>query len=144
MPSTCGAFTSTRRLSRLRMLARSIASAASASGDFTVAARLVAASSNTTPTAPKGFMRIAIVVVSLWAIPYVASHRKWRGQFVNLSLAIGKRIEMCTHFVEQRQVQIGQWRGLLKLDVTSAFHAACRAARDQNREILVVMHVGVS
>ena len=41
-------------------------------------------------------------------------------------------------------MQIGQRRGLLKFDVASPLHATGRDARDQNGEILVVMHVGIA
>ena len=40
-------------------------------------------------------------------------------------------------------MKIGQGRWLLKLDVATAFHSARRAARNQNRQVAVVMHIGI-
>ena len=72
------------------------------------------------------------------------SHRKWLKQLIHLAIAVGKRIEMDADFVEQRQVEIGQRRGLGELDVTPAFHSACRAAGDEDRQVRVVMHIGIA
>ena len=49
-----------------------------------------------------------------------------REQLVDLAMAVGERIEADADFVEQRQMQIGQRRRLLVLDVAAAL--ACLPA----------------
>src|SRR4051812_30757956 len=67
-----------------------------------------------------------------------------RKQFINLPLAVGKGIHADTDTLEQRHVQIGERRGLGILDVPSALDAGSSATRDEDREVHVIVNVGVA
>src|SRR5213078_4162061 len=72
------------------------------------------------------------------------SDRKRLEQFVNSAVAVGKRVEVDADFVEERQVEVGERSRLVILDVTPALHPACRAADDKDRQVRVVMDVGIA
>src|SRR4029077_2103214 len=71
-------------------------------------------------------------------------NRKRLKQLIHLSTAVGKRVEVDADFVEQRQVEIGQRCRLGELDVAPAFHSARRATGDKDRQVRMVMYVGIA
>src|SRR4051812_3658804 len=67
-----------------------------------------------------------------------------REQFIDLTLTIGKRVHPHTDALEQRQVEIRQRRGFRVLDVPPACNTGGAAPGDQNREIYVIVDVGIA
>src|SRR4030095_15862775 len=65
-------------------------------------------------------------------------------QLIHFAIAIGERVEMDADLVEQRQVEIGQGGRLGVFDVTPAFQSAGGATGDKDRQVCVVMHVGIA
>src|SRR4051812_28717865 len=55
-----------------------------------------------------------------------------REQFIDLALAVGKRVHADADALEERQVQIGQRRRFRVLNVTPALDPACRTAGDDD------------
>ena len=73
-----------------------------------------------------------------------ASNRQRLKQPIHLAFAVGKRVEVDAGFVEQRQVEIGERGRFGELDVTPASHSAGRATGDQDRQVRMVMDVGIA
>src|ERR1051325_12119549 len=73
-----------------------------------------------------------------------SSDRERSEEFVHFALAGGEGIEMDAGFVEHREIEIreGRWFGVAKM--AAAAHAAGSAARDDDRQIGVIMNVGVA
>ena len=71
-------------------------------------------------------------------------HRQRLKQLIHLAPAVGERVEPDAHLVEQRQVQVGQRRRLGEADVAAASHSARGAAGDEDRQVVVVVQVGVA
>src|SRR5947207_492648 len=134
MPSACGAFTSTCCLRSARTVARSRFSTASAS-------RAPLAMLVTGWTMPKATARAAD---QTWNFMVRGSNGQRLKQLVHLARAVRELIEVDAHFVQQRQVQIRQRGRLAVFDVTPAFHSRCGPASDQDRQVRVVMHVGIA
>src|SRR3954466_4706431 len=72
------------------------------------------------------------------------SNRKRLKKLIHLPLAVSKRFQMNSRFVQKRQVQVRQWGRLRVSDMPSAFHPGCAAASDEDRQICVVMNVGIA
>src|SRR6185437_5160623 len=124
MPSAWEALTSALCLSRAATFARSCFSAASANEVPACAhAEPLASNSTTSPAAIRGFAL---------------------KQLIHLPPAIAKRVEPHAHLVEQRQVQVGQRRWFGEADVPAALHPAGGTAGDKDRQIVVVVPVGVT
>src|SRR4030095_4358859 len=65
-------------------------------------------------------------------------------QFIHFAFAVGKRVEVNPDFVEEGQVKIGQRGGGGVFDVTPTLHAASSATGDEDREVGVVMDIGIA
>src|SRR5205809_4785638 len=79
--------------------------------------------------------------------PFCASlvlKRKRLEQLLDLALAVCESVEMHPCHIEQRQVKIGQRRRFRILDVTPSLDPACSAAGDKDRQVYVVMLVGIA
>src|SRR5579883_214013 len=124
MPSAWEALTSAACLSRAAAFARSFFSAASANG-ATACARAQPPASHSMATNPK-------------------RKRGLLKQFIHLPPAVAKRVETHAHFVEQCKVQVGQRRRFREVNVPAALHLARGPAGDKDRQIVVVVPVGVA
>src|SRR5262249_16638123 len=118
MPSTCGELTSARRCRSARTAVRSIFSIASASGASAVAADSVPADSSNAAAC-----RVERTMVS----PRSAEALQ-RQQLVDLSLAVRELVQPYADLVEQREVQVREWRRLGVLDVPPTLHLSGAAA----------------
>ena len=72
------------------------------------------------------------------------SHAERGKQIGDLAGAVAEAVDVHADFVEEREVQIGERHGLVVADVSIAFHPACRAPGDEDRQVGVIVHVGVS
>src|SRR5437763_13492845 len=73
-----------------------------------------------------------------------ACEANWTEQRVDLASAVGERIETNADSVEQGQVQIRERRRLDVLDVAAAANLPGSAAGDDNRQVYVVVNVGIT
>src|SRR6185503_6011443 len=118
MPSGCAVLTDARCFRSARIAARSIFSAASASGAREGAAcRLVTASS------------------TMLAESTRRGPRSKREQLIDLPLAVRKRLHSNSSALEQRQVQVGERRGLGIFDVPATLQAGSAAAAHEDRQV---------
>src|SRR4029453_12687690 len=72
-----------------------------------------------------------------------SSHAE-RLQIGNLPAAVGERVEPYAHLLEQRQMKIGERCRLLVSDVPCPFLLAGPAPGQDDREVGVIVDVGVS
>src|SRR5262249_54121673 len=135
MPSAWEALTSLPCSSRAATFARSFFSAAFAT-EADWASAEPPASKNTTSAAAnsRAFGAGAISVLPPQRLK----------QLIPLPLAIAERVKPHSHFVEQRQVQVGQRRRFGEADVPAALHLPGGAAGDEDRKVVVGMPVGVA
>src|SRR5262245_29944501 len=134
MPSTCGALTSVRRCRSARTAARSIFSIASASGASAVAAESVAADSSNAAAC-----RVERIIVSPRSAKALQSQ-----QLVDFSLAVRELVQPYANLVEQREVQVREWRWFGVLDVPPALHLSGAAAGDDDRQVDVIVNVRIA
>src|SRR5881394_1135597 len=73
-----------------------------------------------------------------------SSHGKRFKQIVHLPFAIAECVEAHADFVEEREVKVGQRRGLRELEVSSAFHPAGGASSHEDGEVGMVVDVRVA
>src|SRR5579872_7206501 len=64
-------------------------------------------------------------------------------EIFDLPGAVHERIQMNAHAIEQREVEVGQIRSLRVADMPPALQSGPRAARHQDRKILVVVNAGI-
>src|SRR6266516_1867257 len=79
-----------------------------------------------------------------WLHSTLVLQRKRLEQLLDLALAVCESVEMHPCHIEQRQVKIGQRRRFRILDVTPSLDPACSAAGDKDRQVYVVMLVGIA
>src|SRR5438309_3054548 len=101
MPSACGAFTFVFSSSSLRTAAISLFSAAAAKGAS--AAALTPAATNNNAAAAHAVNRLMLM-----SIDSARLDGQGLEKFIDLAVAIGKRIEPHANLVEQREMQIRQ------------------------------------
>ena len=99
--------------------------------------------------APSGQVNVPLFVLMLFIASPTLNltkplNRQRLKQLIHLPVAIGKGIEVDAHFIEQGQMQVGQRGRLRVLEVAIAFHAEGRAARDEDRQVRVVVDVGIA
>src|SRR5438093_4944782 len=71
-------------------------------------------------------------------------HRQRFEQLIHLAVAIGEFVQVHADLVEQSQVEIGQWCRLREFNLAPAFHASRRSTGDKDRQVTVVVHVGIA
>src|ERR1017187_10389880 len=136
MPSTCAWFTSTRCSMSARTRARSDFSAASERGES--AAPYTWALARSTKANPHAPSKLRPITIASWL------HRERFEQLIDLAAAVGEGVEADSHLFEQREVEVGERRRLLLADVAPAPHLAGRAAGDEDRQVRMVVEVGVA
>src|ERR1051325_9032839 len=65
-------------------------------------------------------------------------------QVFDFAVAVPKRIQMNSNTIEQGEVEVGQRRSLFVLYVPAALQSGCSAARDQDRQVLVIVKAGIT
>ena len=65
-------------------------------------------------------------------------------QVVEFSVAVGELVERNADLVEQREMQIRERRRVLVANVTPTFHSPRRPPRNNDRQVRVIMKVGVA
>ena len=63
---------------------------------------------------------------------------------VDFAIAVSEGVETDADFFEECQVKVGERRGLGVLNVAASFELARRAAGDQDRQVDMVVDVGVA
>ena len=62
----------------------------------------------------------------------------------DFAVAVAEFLDLHSRFIEEGEVEIGEWGGFVKADVAAAFHRSGGATGDDDGEVLVVVDVGVS
>src|SRR5262245_58088257 len=138
MPSLCGAFTSARCRSSSRSFGRSIRSVASATSASERALSELA------DAAPASRTANTAIATARKPIAFTRGAVSESQQLIDFASAVGEGVHVDTDFFEQREMEICQRPRLGVLDVTGAFDRARTAAGDKDRQVHVIVHVGIA
>ena len=75
-------------------------------------------------------------------IPWFLNRRHFE-QLIHLAVAVREFVERHTDFIEQRQVEVRERRGLRIFEMAIAFQSRGRAAGDNNGKIRVIVNVRI-
>ena len=64
-------------------------------------------------------------------------------QFFDEAIAVCEFLHVDTNAVEQREVEVGEWRHFIELDVAIALYACGAATSDEDREVAVIVFVEI-
>src|SRR5688500_2603358 len=67
-----------------------------------------------------------------------------REQFVQFAGAIREGIQSHADFIQEGKVQVREWSWFCVTNMAVAFHATSRAARDDARQIGVIVNIGIA
>src|ERR671924_261578 len=137
MPSTCAALTSARAARSERTRAGFRCSAASASVGFSAAIDAPA-----TPIVRRASPAIRRQVMC--RLPQLTLERDRLEQVFDLAVAVPELVQPDPDPIEQREMEVGERRAGLVLDMTATLHSARRSTRDQNRQVVMVVDAGVA